>query len=338
MAFMSGLNESIAQSNSTIQCQQPLQIRVPQSKKPFIVAIFGSIALTATCFNVMVFIVYFRTRSLSKPCNKLLLSLALIDLLVGLIVAPISIRNLFVADACLRIALQKVYQFLICVSCVTLCNISYDRYLFFTKPGLYADIMRGFRLRCTIAMPWSSTLILMTASLLPEKVKFWIAVMVILVGYLFYFTCYTFIYKRLMARMRLWQSREEGSHTQMILKETQRSMHLILLLIICNFICTFPWFLCLLFFLLSQYSLVNTKQLEKEYMFLLIGVICMQLKSAINPIIYFAVSKDFFTALQRIVRSQIRPGTGNQSTANSSAQIYCNRQNRRSEATVAINV
>ena len=302
-------------TNNNTRCSSFL-FELPRPKKTFLVVVFSIISITATLFNLLVLFVYFRTKRLSKPYNKILLSLAMIDFLRGLIAAPVCIFIMFQTNTCLTRKLRLFNIFLLSVSCFVLCSISYDRYLFVNKQIEYANLMRGWRFRLTIGLPWLLSLLIMAGFLLPTRIRNWISIGQF--GYIFYIACYILIYKKLRKRIRSWKNSDHGSHTKIIIKDTQRSLRLILLLTFCNFVCTTPFFIERYLILLDQYSILNLKQLDPESVLRLTVMSFMFLKSSINPIIYFAVSKDFFPALL----GQIHPAQESRSSRfDSDAQI-----------------
>ena len=309
--------------NKTFTCQQSYTSTIPDSQKPLLAVMLGAIAITATSLNVLVLVTFISSRSLSKPCNKLLLSLAITDFMVGAVVVPQQLVNLFISKQCQPKSMLLLTKYLVIASCGNLCSISYDRWLFFTKQTIYAEQMRGVRFYCTISMPFFMPLIIILFSYIYPIIQLWMAAILFLAGYLLYLSCYTCLYLALSRRKRFWRNQETGSHTQIILKQTQKSMRLISALIICNFLCTAPAFVYRVLIILDEYLLLTLHHLDQRFHFKLVAAIMVELNSSLNPVLFFIISSKFCSNLHRIVGICVR-------------QIYRSHFNRRNVNSAAV--
>lgn len=116
--------------------------------------------LTSIFGNFLVFIAIWRTASLRSPSMMFISSLAVSDLLVGLIVQPLYIANSLITVRLLRI-LSSMMAFAACgVSLGTMAAISFDRYLALHYHMRYTAIMTPSRAIFTLITTWVSTFLL----------------------------------------------------------------------------------------------------------------------------------------------------------------------------------
>uniref|UniRef100_H3BYL2 Trace amine associated receptor 1 n=1 Tax=Tetraodon nigroviridis TaxID=99883 RepID=H3BYL2_TETNG len=116
-------------------------------------AIFGLLSVTTVCGNLLVItsVIYFR--QLHTPTHYLILSLAVADLLVGVIVLPFS--AILIVDPCMYLQAficqvrNRCDMFLGATSILNLCCISVDRYHAVCQPLKYRMIIN---VRVTVGM------------------------------------------------------------------------------------------------------------------------------------------------------------------------------------------
>ncbi|CAI4225597.1 unnamed protein product [Auanema sp. JU1783] len=109
--------------------------------------------------NVLVCIVIMKVPKLQQPGNFLLVSLAVADALVGLVVMPLALIDLIFEKWLLGPYMCKLYLtadlFLCTASIVNICAISVDRYLVISRPLHYVTRRTNGRILVYIAIVWT---------------------------------------------------------------------------------------------------------------------------------------------------------------------------------------
>ncbi|XP_022596370.1 trace amine-associated receptor 13c-like [Seriola dumerili] len=135
-------------------CKKPTP---PQSDPMFVYVLLSSISLLTSALNLLVIISISHFRQLHSPTNLLILSLAVSDLLVGVLLMPVEI---FFTEACwflgeLMCALYYVAVFTITSSSVgNMVLISIDRYLAICDPLRYTTRVTLGRTRICVCLCW----------------------------------------------------------------------------------------------------------------------------------------------------------------------------------------
>ncbi|XP_038869895.1 trace amine-associated receptor 6-like [Salvelinus namaycush] len=126
--------------------------------------IFFSVISAVTVFlNVLVIISISHFKQLHTPTNLLILSLSVSDLLVGLIVIPVT--TIAIMESCWGFGEYFcVFQFYISCLCTTLSLgnlvlISIDRYVAVCDPLLYHSKITTTRMMCCISITWCCCII-----------------------------------------------------------------------------------------------------------------------------------------------------------------------------------
>ncbi|XP_071196213.1 trace amine-associated receptor 6-like [Salvelinus alpinus] len=126
--------------------------------------IFFSVISAVTVFlNVLVIISISHFKQLHTPTNLLILSLSVSDLLVGLIVIPVT--TIAIMESCWGFGEYFcVFQFYISCLCTTLSLgnlvlISIDRYVAVCDPLLYHSKITTSRMMCCISITWCCCII-----------------------------------------------------------------------------------------------------------------------------------------------------------------------------------
>uniref|UniRef100_UPI003AAA4C54 trace amine-associated receptor 13c-like n=1 Tax=Centroberyx gerrardi TaxID=166262 RepID=UPI003AAA4C54 len=129
----------------------------PHSEAMFLYILLSSISLLTVALNLLVIISISHYRQLHTPTNLLLLSLAVSDLLVGLLLMPVKI---FRIDSCwflgdFMCALYYVVEFIITSASVgNMVLISVDRYVAICDPLCYPTKITQTRVKICVCLCW----------------------------------------------------------------------------------------------------------------------------------------------------------------------------------------
>ncbi|VDO19108.1 unnamed protein product [Heligmosomoides polygyrus] len=108
--------------------------------------------------NALVCLAVVLVRKLKQPANFLIVSLAIADFLVGLLVMPLALVDLLFSEWPLGRSMCKLWttaDLTLCTaSIVSLCAISVDRYLVITRPLRYSAMRTTARMLAYIAIVW----------------------------------------------------------------------------------------------------------------------------------------------------------------------------------------
>ena len=175
-------NQSASSESSSFVCSYDPDILLQVPKNLFytyiVTAAFNAIfSLTALLGNALVLTALVRTRSLHSPSKALLRSLAVSDLLVGVLVQPMYIAYCVsgvLGDHWVRCISWIVYPLLsdyfISVSFFTMVAISIDRYLALRLRASYRSVVTIKKANITVFSVWMASLIFPIARLLAGRV------------------------------------------------------------------------------------------------------------------------------------------------------------------------
>ncbi|XP_033846520.2 trace amine-associated receptor 1-like [Periophthalmus magnuspinnatus] len=131
----------------------------PESSTLCALIYLGLLSAVTVCGNLLVIISIVYFKQLHIPTNYLILSLAVADLLVGVIVFPFSMAQTL--TSCLYhenvfFKIRDCFDASLCTSSIlNLCCISIDRYYAICKPLTYKNIVTGRVAGVMIFMTWS---------------------------------------------------------------------------------------------------------------------------------------------------------------------------------------
>lgn len=164
-------NSSFAKTSaSRFLCHDPsIFVRSPTSLHTnyIIAASFNAVfSFTAFFGNVIILAALWKAKSVNRASNSLLCSLAMSDLMVGLIVQPLYVMYCIYGVVggpkvrCYsRTAFQYTSDYFIAISFVTIVAITLDRYLTLCHRHNYRSVMTPAKTRGVIAMVWVICLI-----------------------------------------------------------------------------------------------------------------------------------------------------------------------------------
>uniref|UniRef100_A0A3P9CNW3 Trace amine-associated receptor 13c-like n=1 Tax=Maylandia zebra TaxID=106582 RepID=A0A3P9CNW3_9CICH len=146
--------------NLNSSCRRLLR---PTSQAALLYTLLASVSLLTVVLNLLVVVSISHFKQLHTPTNALLLSLAMSDLLVGLLVMPIE--GLRYIETCwllgrLMCALSPYLSYcLISVSLGSMVLISVDRYIAICDPLLYSSKITVNRVKLSVCVCWACSLL-----------------------------------------------------------------------------------------------------------------------------------------------------------------------------------
>lgn len=154
--FQQNLTDEYCYPDNNNSCRKDLQ---SSSGNIFLYLFLSCISLFTVLLNLLVIISISHFKQLHTPTNLLIMSLAVADLLVGLIVMPVNIMDLI--DNCWYLgktlcSLYPVFNYLsVSASSGSLVFIAVDRYIAITNPLLYTTKITVYKTSLFIVLTWS---------------------------------------------------------------------------------------------------------------------------------------------------------------------------------------
>ena len=244
-------------------------------------------SVTSTLGNAMILLALRKCQSLHSPSKALLCSLALTDLLVGLVVLPLFtayyltiILEMPSYYCAMAVTYGRLSSFVVAVSISTIATIAIDRYLAFHLRMRYQEVVKFRRVVFVLVIEWLLA-VLWTGS------WFWSTKVSVSTGVIFLFTyclitslCYFSIRRGLRRHIAQLHPHgnisDAGDFNVLQYKKTVTNM---LWIYVFLFVCFIPSFLSMLAILAS--GLNNSTRLA-----LLFSATAIYFNSSLNPVLY----------------------------------------------------
>ena len=256
----------------------------------------------ATTGNVVVLLAVYKTRSLRTVSNFFICSLAVADLLVGLIVNPLYIAivtlRVWVSDHPLYQAENYLWIQTLAMTTFSLAAISIDRYIAVTKVFRYQEILTKNRCFVTIGSVWafSATFASATFVIAPgDSSKLWVACVVITVGIPLAIMTYCYYYIFQAAQSQSKKMRTNAAQITEITK--QRKAAITVAIVVGLFVCLFTPNLV---FSIFEVTATDYCQNVIVYQHWLRAIWLALSSSACNPWVYAIRNRDYREAYKRI--------------------------------------
>lgn len=235
-----------------------------------------------------------RTPSLRSPSNIFMCSLAISDLLVGIIVQPVYIAYELKQEPPLTFAINVLFSFTGVVSLCTMTAISVDRFMALQFHLRYQCLMTEKRAMYTSLSLWLFGILLSFVTLWNKTIMFaFLAVGIAICIFISTFS-YTRIY--LIVRQHQFQIRAQQQALQlpMNLVRTKRSAISTFIYYICMILCYTPMF--------SFMSIVAIRPGLSGLMVWKVGNTFVFMNSSINPILFCWRVRELRRAVLKLVR------------------------------------
>lgn len=286
------------------------------------------IAVVILLTNGIVFVLFWKRKSLRTPSNYLLFSLAISDIMTGLINIPLFLSDFILNDGLFKPALlgtSQVFHNVISFSIAYhITAVTAEKYLAVVNP--FGRNMRTKKTAFKVAsVIWLWSILLGTAPacwfnerLAKENLAYYMQagynifclVIVFLLPFMFILYAYCIMFRAVSSKSSLRKSLQQQKGTRAFKKASNEKKCLIILLAmaVTFAMCWLPWFMLMLLF-----SLVPIGWIQIRYVIPLtpatqIFLIIRYLSSAINPLLYTFFKQDFWSAFRIIVLKK-RPST-----------------------------
>lgn len=237
--------------------------------------------LIAIIGNTLVLSSILKTPSLSSPSTVFLNSLAVSDLLVGLVVQPVYIANELTNDS--LYTLRNTTAFSACaVSLFTITAISVDRVLAIHYHMRYTDLMTPNRVVLTCVSLWFLSFLLSFLTFWKMNAYYFAAAVSIVICVFLSTFCYVRIYtiaRRHLIQIQVQQQAVESSNAEnnQTLQLSTKSAKNTFIYFIVMLLCYTPLFISLIMLGISHIQLTSAWILAETVTFM---------NSSINPFLY----------------------------------------------------
>jgi len=250
--------------------------------------------LSCVTGNSLILAAILRTPSLRSPSTIFMCSLAISDLLVGIIVQPVYIAYELKQEPLLTFAIKVLFTFTGVVSLCTMTAISVDRFMALQFHLRYQCLMTKKRAMYTSLSLWFFGILLSFVTLWNKTIMFaFLAVGIAICIFISTFS-YTRIY--LIVRQHQFQIRAQQQvlRLPMNLVRTKRSAISTFIYYICMILCYSP--------MLSFMSIVAIRPSLSGLMVWKVGNTFVFMNSSINPILFCWRVRELRRAVLKLVR------------------------------------
>ena len=286
----------------------------------FLSVVFGSLCAVTICGNLLVIISIIYFKQLHTPTNYLILSLAVADLLVGVVIFPFSMA--FSVSSCwnedLFCKVRDSFDISLCMcSILNLCCISIDRYYAVCQPLTYRTKINDHVVVIMILVSWSISALIgigviisglnqntcekncsnnvLLANIMGLILSFYLPVMIMLCIYF-----KIFLVAQRQARS-IQNTTSQSTKSGVTVSKMERKATTTLAIIMGVFLsCWTPFFLCMTFLSFSDDSVTAT-------VFETLNWLALS-NSMLNPFIYAFFYSWFRSAFRMIISGKIFQG------------------------------
>ena len=275
--------------------------------------------LASSIGNFIVFWIITKSKSLHTRSNFCLMSLATTDLLVGLILEPLHIMQLFSAEYRSNCRINSVRRFLAALfmgaSIGSIAVVSYDRYVHLSKTLNYRQYMPKKKIACLLTIAWMVPLAIIFTRYISESVYEVTLIVYISTIIAIMFTCYFFIIRivktgenSLRTAMKTPKRPSDGDNSKPKTSSREMKSHIkaarAIIFIIGTLFLTFAP--VLVFFAMAALSSLLKLSIFTSATSRDIGYACSMTiamaNSAMNPVIYCLRIPEIRTCFKRYVR------------------------------------
>lgn len=268
--------------------------------------ILGSfLAILAVTGNTLVVLAIYRTSTLQNITNYFLVSLAVADLCVGVVVLPVwmarLVSSLNSGASRLNDAIEFVYIQSFTASTYNLCAVSIDRYIAIKFPLRYHSLMTVKTYSWIVACVWIFSLLSGCIRLVTDGHLFWFVTAVVVFFVPFGIIAYCYMYMLKEARR---QKRNTSRQTlEQMAALTQNSKAAITVAIVIMFFLLFTLPMMVVTVTVAVMDVAGLCELEERVDRGAIWALLVSFSnSAVNPFIYAIRKREFRAAFKNILR------------------------------------
>ena len=253
--------------------------------------------LVAIIGNTLVLVSILRGPSLRSPSTVFLCSLAVSDLLVGLVVQPVYIANELTNDSLYNI--MSIMAFFACaVSLTTMTAISVDRFLALHYHMRYPNLMTTHRAMYTSAILWLSSFLLSCTIFWDRHVYYFVVAFSVVFCLVLSTVCYIKIYRIIrqhQLQIHVQQQAVESLHAEnnQNMERSKKSAINTFIFYIVMILCYTPLFISMILLGIPHIHLAKAWTLADNLAFM---------NSSINPILYCWRLRELRTEVLRTAR------------------------------------
>ena len=246
--------------------------------------------------NTLVLAAILRTPSLRSPSTVLLCSLAVSDLLVGLVIQPVYIANELTHDSLHQVI--TTMAFCACgVSICTMTAISVDRFLALHYHMRYPSLMTTHRAMYTSVTLWIIVFLLSLLSLWNMDTFYFAAAISIVICLLFSTACYIRIYRIVRQhQLQIHVQQQAVDSIKINMQRSKRSAINTFIYYIALILCYTPLFISMIMLGIPHIRVPKEWNLADTVAFL---------NSAINPFLYCWCLRALRTAVVKAARQML---------------------------------
>lgn len=292
--------------------------------------------ILGTIGNLIVLIILYKSKVRSKT-NKLLISLAISDLLVCVILSPLTFLELVLQNKEITCYIDKTRIFfvllLIGASASTVSAISYDRYILLTKLTNYHQYITSVKLLLLLLYAWLVPIVVFAFFISGRIYLYFISILVLL--FLSPLIALTISYYLIVKEIKLKEKKLQQHQSEcpspngslmisqmelnnqevstsrssnknkirIVASKKDTKLHVdiakaVILLILCYIVCLLPANVWTVLVMINSSS-PFTSAINLQYLYI-ITMVTTQVNSTLNPIIYFSKNPEFKKGLDKL--------------------------------------
>ena len=277
--------------------------QVPANARTFFAIMFGINSVVASVLNVTVLLLFTKVRSLYNKSDLHILSLAIGDAIIGLVLSPISVvqvsnKNF---DNCFVNKLGRLLMALLGISASTVMVIAYDRYIKLRELERYDSFMTKRRFIVLVVFPWCTPLLGIFGRFLGRESFFWM----LLLAYVFLYVIMIYSYRKIRIVLQE-RSAALVANSQALYRQNEKSFRFIRILIIIYLSLSGAGLIYSILTVIDMYYPNGLNwSIGNEALFLATGQLLFQVNSVCNPILYFLKHSEIRKSFKRFVRRRI---------------------------------